>query len=57
MKFQKMELISAGTDFDIIRYVALYRGYLSIGSFLSIGKRLPLVTSTRLRESRVLESS
>ena len=23
MKFQKMELISAGTDFDVIRYAAL----------------------------------
>ena len=57
MKFQKMELISAGTDFDVIRYAALLSQAPSNGLVLCIGKRLLLATSTRPRESRVLASS
>lgn len=57
MKFQKMELISAGTDFDVIRQ-ATSRSYgLLNDSFPTTGKRSLLVTSTRLQESRALGSS
>ena len=56
MKFQKMELISAGTDFDVIRYSAFLSPF-SMRSFLAIGKLLPLAISIRLRGSRVSGSS
>lgn len=56
MKFQKMELISAGTDFDVIRYlVSRFDGFSKYSS-LATGKPLLLVTSTKLRESRGSES-
>jgi len=57
MKFQKMELISAGTDFDVIRQAVSRSGGLLDDLFLVIGKRSLLVISTRLQESRVLGSS
>jgi hypothetical protein len=42
MKFQKMELISAGTDFDILRFVLDVIVHSSLFSFPAIflGKRL-----------------
>lgn len=55
MKFQKMELISGGTDFDVIRYSPFFR--LSLTDSLSAAeKQSLLVTSTKLRGSRVSEN-
>jgi len=56
MKFQKMELISAGTDFDVIRQATPRSCGLLDDLLLVIGKRSLLVISTKLQESRVLGS-
>lgn len=51
MKFQKMELISAGTDFDVIRFVLLH--FFIVKSFtegIDIEKRSLLDTSIKRPE-------
>ena len=41
MKFRRMELISTGTDFDVLRYVTTYPlFFLNVISVLPLGKRL-----------------
>jgi hypothetical protein len=48
MKMQRMDITSAGTDFDLVRYVglAVFRGLQDINVGV-VGKRFVLVTSIR----------
>lgn len=48
MKFQKMEIISAGTDFDLIRYVSALLTLVRSAD-RHAGKRSPRATSTKRR--------
>ena len=51
MKFQKMEIISAGTDFDVIRFVGpLYFPYSNSQTRCSTERRLLLDTSIKQPE-------
>lgn len=50
MKFQKMEIISAGTDFDLIRYVVYPHIIMQVLSLtIAIERQSLLVTSIRLQ--------
>ena len=58
MKFQKMEIISAGTDFDVIRYAVCNSVSRAHSLYTaSLERRYVQATSTKLRESRALASS
>ena len=57
MKFQKMELISAGTDFDVLRYGAVWsNSIVMLTNPCCAGKRSLQGISTRQQESKVSES-
>lgn len=48
MKFQKMEIISAGTDFDVIRYIAYPHIVVEVLSLtFATGRQSLLVISIR----------
>lgn len=56
MKFQKMDLISAGTDFDVIRCV-IHLYFICVAYAWYTEKPFARATSIKLPGSRVSESS